>query len=494
MSPRDLRKKHPKFIYESFAYSLRKDAFRMEFKFKLEPNIYFSPAVVIRGTPSSRIKKLPKKVLDNFVFHIGLAELPSYWKCATSPLIEIKAAHLNTYQLRWWKKLLLNGLAEFFYVNRIDPETMPFRIVSTNENKLGISTISPGRNVNRKYLIPVGGGKDSLVAIKLAKTMRKKIGTMVLGNVKASHNLIKACTLKPPVAIQRTIDETLLRLNTKGYLNGHTPFSSYLAFLSVFCAEIFDYGTVAAGNERSANEATLLSGDEKINPHTKRGAASSASIKTPRYGVGVNHQYSKSYEFEKDFRGYIKKYLTKEINYFSVLRPLYEIQIAKLAVQFPTELNVIRSCNLELKENSWCGKCPKCFNVFLLLYPFSDTDSLQQLFGKNLFEDQTLWKFVPELTGLKNKKPFECVATRRENVAALVLAYEKCKKDGKEAPYILRRFHETIEPQIRISKKTIDHIMHSWDDKNFLPPPLASRIYRKMMRATDDSSKNLLKD
>ena len=459
-----LRKKHPCFIYESFRWSFKGNDLFMRFRFKLEPNIIFEPKVVVKNMPPSA-KKIPGAVLDNFVFHLGLAEIPSYWKCAVSPSIEIKAGHLNKNQIKWWKKLLTNGLAEFFYVNHINPDKTPFQITSTGENNSEILKLIRKKNIEHKFLVMVGGGKDSLVAIKLVKTAGGEIGTFVLGNVKASISLVKSFHLKPPIKTQRVIDKKLIELNKNGYLNGHTPFSSYLAFLSTFCAEVFGYDTVIAGNERSANEPSMLFNGKK-----------------------VNHQYSKSYEFEKDFRGYIKKYLTENVNYLSILRPIYEIQIAKLAAKFTENIGATRSCNVKLKENLWCGKCPKCLSIFLLLYPFLDTTKLKKMFGENLFENKKLWSFIPELTGIKTQKPFECVATRRENIAALILGYKKCKNEKKGVPYILRRFHETIEPKAKMNKKNIDDIMNSWNVKNFLPPSLIA-AYSKVAPATKVSLK-----
>ena len=440
MTAKQLQKKHPKFIYEKFSYSLGKSGLACKFRFKLEPNIFFRPEILIKGVGKKETKNLPAEVLENFVFHIGLAEIPSYWKCAGSQKIEIKAARINEEQIKWWEGLLLNGLAEFFYKNGINPKNGLFKIVSTGRNTLRKETKSKGADSG--LLVPVGGGKDSLVALKLIQATHNKIGTMVLGNVKASYNLIKSLELKPPIKIERKIDKKLLALNKKGYLNGHTPFSAYLAFLSIFCARLFGYGTIVAGNERSANEPNISFGGKKI-----------------------NHQYSKSYEFEKNFRAYAKKYLTENVSHFSILRPLYELQIAKLAAKYSKSLAVTRSCNVNMKKNSWCGKCPKCLSVYILLYPFLGAEKTKKMFGKDLFGDKNLWKYIPGLIGDKTEKPFDCVATRKENMAALDLAV---KKSEKKMPYVLKKFRKSRGGKTT-STKEIEKILLSWDNKNFLP-------------------------
>jgi len=59
----------------------------------------------------------------------------------------------------------------------------------------------------------------------------------------------------------------------------------------------------------------------------------------------INHQYSKSSEFEKKFRDYLTN-LTPSVSYFSLLRPLYELQIAKILAKLPQYHQVFKSCNV----------------------------------------------------------------------------------------------------------------------------------------------------
>mgnify|MGYP003310119577 CR=1 FL=1 len=55
-------------------------------------------------------------------------------------------------------------------------------------------------------------------------------------------------------------------------------------------------------------------------------------------GTTINHQYSKSYEFEKDFNGYLQTYLCEKMQYFSLLRCMHEFQIVQFNRQiFRTE-------------------------------------------------------------------------------------------------------------------------------------------------------------
>jgi len=196
------------------------------------------------------------------------------------------------------------------------------------------------------------------------------------------------------VEVHRTIDPVLLELNSKGFLNGHTPFSALLGFISVLSAVMTGKKYIALSNESSANESTVR-------------------------GTEVNHQYSKSMEFEEDFRHYVKTFITPDIEYFSFLRPLNELQIASLFAGFPKYFDVFKSCNVGSKTDMWCGKCAKCLFTYLILSPFIPGDKLDSIFGKNLFQDEDLWPLLEELAGIAVTKPFDCIGTVDEVNAAL---------------------------------------------------------------------------
>src|SRR5699024_1564771 len=123
-------------------------------------------------------------------------------------------------------------------------------------------------------------------------------------------------------------DKNLLELNSKGFLNGHTPFSAMVAFLSYLTAYLLGKKYIALSNEDSANESNVK--NEKI-----------------------NHQYSKTLEFENDFREYQERYLKAEVDYFSMLRPISELQIAYLFSKLEKYHKVFKSCNVGSKKEPW---------------------------------------------------------------------------------------------------------------------------------------------
>jgi hypothetical protein len=141
-------------------------------------------------------------------------------------------------------------------------------------------------------------------------------------------------------------------------------------------------------------------------------------------GLEVNHQYSKSFEFEQDFAEHVATYMLKNLTYFSFLRPLSEIAIASLFAKLEPYHAVFTSCNraFSIQEHNrrtgWCCDCPKCRFVFLALAPFIEKTKLINIFGKNLLDDATQETGFRELLGLQGYKPFECVGEIKESLLA----------------------------------------------------------------------------
>lgn len=449
-----LRKKYPKFVYKDFSIERGENNLRISFCFKVEPDIYFVPEITIENIKRSRICALDYQTLQNLAFHLGLMEIPSYWKATCSPEIIIEAGFLTAGQIRWWKNLLLNGLGQFFYTNKID-FTFPNFVKIKTAKKRKQAFLSLKRRLNQdKILVPVGGGKDSIVALEILKKASKNFNCLTLNPTPAALKVMAIANCKNPIIVRREIDKTLLDLNKKGFLNGHTPFSAYIAFLSVACAVLFDFGKIAVSNERSANEENLIF-----------------------LGKKINHQYSKSFHFEKVFAPYAQQYLAGDIHFFSFLRPMYEIQICQLFSQYPFYFPYFKSCNKGQKKNIWCGDCPKCLFVFTTLYPFLEEEELTKIFSKNLFEKESLWPTVLALIGEKGHKPFECVGTKEETLAAFYLSLKKTKKP---LPVILAKFKEEIIPKHLGLNQLSDKILKSWNEEHDLPADLEEILKKRL--------------
>lgn len=437
-----LRREYPYFIYESYDFKKTKNAIEISFSFKIEPDIEFHPKVTIEPVDDRQYERLDKEVLSNLVFHLGLAEIASYWKLTCSPNIKINAGSLDAGQIVWWEKLLIKGLGEFFYQNKIDFTKDKFLTIKSAE---GPKLSKDASVYDESYLILNGGGRDTVVAIETIKNLVEDIGTLTLNGTQASFAVLRESGVVKSINVLRELDPLMLEMNGKGYFNGHTPFSSYLAFLSILCAFVFKYESAVTSNERSSNEENIIYVGEKI-----------------------NHQYSKSFEFEQDFRRYLKDYLSEEISYFSMVRPLYEVQISKLFAQHKEYLSSFKSCNRGRKTNSWCGECAKCLSIYISLYPFVNHQDLNNIFGKNMYEDKTLSDLLLHLIGERKPKPFECVGTYEEVKLGLGLSLEQYKKNNLKVPYLLKM----VENKLSIKQD----LLYAWNKENFVPEKFSKEL------------------
>lgn len=433
-----LRLEYHWFSYESYHHTLTDEKLEFGFHFNLSDRYSFRPQMSIPLHPWF-IPSDPalKHHLESLIFHIGLIELISYWKAACSPRVIIKPATMTLAQIEWWKKLYFNGLGEFFYVNGIQTAQNTFmEIESVPGNRVfEPETLTPKENA---YLVPIGGGKDSAVTLELLKAERFRTVPIIMNPRKATLETTSVAGLSEndSVIIHRSIDPLLIQLNEQGFLNGHTPFSALLAFYTLVAARLTGIGSIALSNERSANESTVSDSP-------------------------VNHQYSKSFEFEKDFRDYVNQYIGEGYRYFSFLRPLHEVQIARIFSRLKAYHPVFRSCNVGSKTDSWCGACPKCLFAWIILEPFTGEQALEKIFNKNLLHDASLLPYLNELSGQTPVKPFECVGTISEVNASLeaILTHHQ-----PPLPVLLEHASEYLSP----GTLNLELLLQDFNEEHFL--------------------------
>ncbi len=417
-----LRAQYPVFEYEAYHHEVCGEGLRVWFDFRIG-DVEFHPTALVERRPFLDFDK----DIDWIVFNIGMVELVSYWKCACPPTVRVLCGSLTDEQISFWKKLYWNGLGEFYYTNGIEESRESFMEVESGKLKVEIpadaACVAP---LSNSYLVPVGGGKDSVVTLELLRQAGKKIRPLIMNPRGATVECAAKAgfPIDEVLVIRRTIDKALLDLNAKGYLNGHTPFSAMLAFYTMLASALSGVPNVALSNENSANEATVLVRDQ--NGANENGWSY------------VNHQYSKSLEFEDDFREYVNEELRMKneessFNYFSFLRPLSELQIAMLFSRFTQYHDVFRSCNVGSKQDIWCGHCAKCLFAYIILSPFIEPTRLNAIFGKAMLDDTTMEHEFRQLVGEAETKPFECVGTVSEVRQALAMATARWYKDKRPA-------------------------------------------------------------
>ncbi|MEG2351143.1 MAG: hypothetical protein RSA10_03080 [Bacilli bacterium] len=433
----ELRNKYSTFIYDDFKVTESKEEFTVIYKY-IMGNYVFTPKVIIL---KKHIKNnnINKTFLNYLFFNYGLVDLINYYKLVCSKRIIVRAGILNDNQKHFFKKLIYNGLGEYLYKNNIK---VSFGDLVSFENE---SDINYDYEVNESFngnLILVGGGKDSIVTTELLKQYKNENDFFMLErNIypknKAGYESIYTAgyTDDHIITFKVELDPLMLELNKKGFLNGHVPFSSQLAFAAIIMAYLNNKKHVVLSNEASANETNII-------------------------GSTVNHQYSKSIEFERDFRNYVMENITDKIEYFSLLRPWSEYQIVKYFVKRKKYLTIFRSCNRGTKKNVWCSDCSKCLYVYIMLSPFLNEKELNNIFGQNMLEREDMQSVFDALINDDVTKPFECVGSRDEINYALYLDIKK----GQKLPYLLNYYKENY-----YDEKRKYHLDDYFNLENFVP-------------------------
>jgi UDP-N-acetyl-alpha-D-muramoyl-L-alanyl-L-glutamate epimerase len=445
----ELRRKHPKIIFSSLDSALDNGVFGVNLHYRLDPDIEFTTSWKFPGVDAKRFAGLDQKLIRAWLVRLGLVELFSYWKAACPPEIVIAAGYLAPEELPFWRKLLANGMSEFFYVNGIDGwrnDFVRFAVEVEPENHAIDAEPKP-----EHYLTPVGGGKDSAVTIELIKKTCLDQTLFMLNPGAAARRTADVSGVPHRIEIERVLDKQIIALNGAGYLNGHTPFSALLAFASTFAAYLHGFSHVALSNEWSANEGNIVF-----------------------MGHAVNHQYSKSYEFEKDFREYLRSNLSEAIDYFSALRPLHELQIARIFGRYPAYFPAFVSCNHKIKTGEWCGACAKCLFAAIMLAAFLPPETNRDIFRKDMLDDESLLAILKELTGLVEVKSLDCVGTRDETKAALHLAI--CRYGNSPLPALLSFAKTDIVADGKTAQALADRILSGYENDAFLPPALKKII------------------
>lgn len=406
----ELRSKYPEFIYKSYNVVYDNDKISVSYDFEITGLTSFHPTYVINNISNNNINK---RVVDNLVFNMGMVELISYLKSTCSPDLKVMCGYFNDDQIKWWQKLYYLGLGEFRYKNNICIDQEEFIKITSYGEDIGIPKANYEGHGN---IIAIGGGKDSNVTMEILKGMDN--APFVINPKQVHTDCINAAGYSSYLISDRKLDTNLFDLNDKGYLNGHTPISALYAFGCYLEAYLNNKKYIVLSNESSANEATVI-------------------------GTNINHQYSKSFEFENDFNYYADKYLGLGIKYFSLLRCLNETQITLLFSKYKKYFNVFKSCNLGSKGDTWvwCNNCPKCLFVYIMLSAYLSKDELIDIFGEDLYDKESFLDTFKELLGEKESKPFECVGTPKE----VINAVSKCIMNGYDSSFLLQYFKDNYE-------------------------------------------------
>ena len=410
----------PDFVFESYGFDSISGVLTLSYRF--ESGIRFVERITFPDVPAD-LSPVRKAALDRACQTIFYLAGVSYYKAYTPRIVRFDSQVPDTDTAKFLQNVYTKGLAEFAYENGIDIRE---RVSIKGQGK---AETAPIAGLSRRALVPVGGGKDSIVSIEGLKAAGQDITLFALGGPSGAATPI-ADTIRvsglPHIYVTRQLAPEIGALNAQGALNGHVPITAILSAIAVACAVLYDFDAVVLSNEHSASAPNIMQG-----------------------AWDVNHQYSKSLEFERDFAAHVRAHIAADLRYFSLLRPLSEAAIARRFATHGAYHDVFRSCNTAFRQDAgrrgtqWCCDCPKCRFVFLALAPFISKDHLVAVFGENLLDNPAQVHGFKQLCGIADFKPFECVGETEESALLMEVllrepawaddvAVKACAKQGPD--------------------------------------------------------------
>jgi hypothetical protein len=345
------------------------------------------------------------ELLDRLAFHVAMfqliavaclrpdaLELGPWARFATARFQELWRTTFRGVSAQWrWE----HRLSDYTGPQFVDPPAPPVRAVHTRAGPV-------------EHLAFCGGGKDSLVALRLLERGGLAFATLgyahsIYGVAAHQHALldrVAGATGRARAERQWVIDDFLdapvaaLRpeLGVRSVLAAETP-ASLFAALPLALAR--GYRSLVLAHEASANTNNLV-----------------------WEGEAVNHQWGKGWEAERLFDDYVRNDLLADLRYFSVLQPVHDEVIFELLAQDLGLVAHTHSCNL---RKPWCGACAKCAYVWLQMAAHLPRPVVDATFGANLGEQPENERWFRELFGLADHTPFECVGSAAEARLALAL-------------------------------------------------------------------------
>ena len=363
----------------------------------------------------------------------------SYYKAAVPPEIRIEAYNIDAGTAALLTSVYENGLGEFAYRNGL---SLRGKIRFPAGASVDAKAPAVQGSVPRA-LVAIGGGKDSLVSIEALRAAGVDQTVAWVGG----SPLIAACAARtglPTLNIGRALSPLLFELNRRGALNGHIPVTAVNSAILAVAALLTGHDQVVFSNERSASYGSLIPGTGE-----------------------VNHQWSKGWDFERDFAAHLRSHVAADLHYYSLLRPFSELSVARQFARIDRYDAHFSSCNRnfhllgERPAQRWCGVCPKCHFVFLALAPFMPKPRLMGIFGRNLLDEPEQAAGFDALMEYRDHKPFECVGEGRESRAAMELL---ANSPAWREDALVRRYAREIRPQLEPSERGLASLLEPSDD------------------------------
>jgi len=380
------------------------DARAITLRYALDDRVTFTETVTFE-TPPEQVVDPVGPGFERALLHLHVAAGTSYYKTAAPAEVVVEGESLSEAELDFHRHLYDDGLREFAVTNGL-PVPRPVTVVPgrgvAGHPQPSEGALPPG------LVVPIGGGKDSMVLIESTRHLAPRL--IAVNPHPLVHDLAAEAGLDLLV-VRRRLDPGLADLHEAGAMNGHVPITAIVSLIVVAAAFVYGYDTVAMAVERSASEETVTVD-----------------------GVPVNHQYSKGRAFELLLDELVRTSIAPELTIASALRPYSELAIARCFARLDRYHGTFCSCNaafrqLAGRDDRWCGNCPKCRFVGLMLAPFLEPADLTAILGVDMFADPAQVAGFAAL--MSDEKPFECVGERRESAVALrMLADQPAWRDS----------------------------------------------------------------
>lgn len=377
----------------------------------------------------------------------------SYFKMAAPPEVVCETGAPPPATAAYLEALYSEGLGEFAYENR---DRLPRLPRPSFPRSAARAATPPADRVPSRVLVPVGGGKDSIVALEAVRSSGADFALFAVNTLAPMRRTAQVADV-PLLEVARTLPlDQFKRLNGAGALNGHVPITAIIACVALLTAKINGYDTVSLANERSASAGNLVYD-----------------------GIEVNHQFSKSARAEDLLRAAAAESVP-DVQIFSLLRPAYELAIARaFAQRLGAYHHAFTSCNRNFRTDpalrgaeAWCRDCPKCRFVFLMLAPFIAPDALAEIFGGAMLDDEDQFEGFALLTATGGFKPFECVGEEQESLAAIELLSQQDR--WRDQRVVRRLIEEALDVQGRDPKRVETFLRLS--DEHHVPPSLVTGL------------------
>lgn len=388
--------------------------------------------------------------------HIALGV--SYYKTFLPPVIE-HPYKMDDAEAAFWNDVWRGGLGEFLYVNNLSPDQLA-RFAA--QDGIGYEP-SAAPSVSGGALLGIGGGKDSIVAGELLKQAGVPLQGFVmatgeqLGQAKAVADVM-GITLH---VVERTLDKQLLELQElPGGYKGHVPISLIFGLIGTTLAIATGNAYVVVANESSASLPRHMS----------------------EHGE-VNHQWSKSFGFERQLQAFVHEHISPDITYFSAIRQLSSVAVAKLFARLPQYFEVFTSDNFVFRIDPskrpnarWSLESPKSLSSFILLAPWLGESDMLRTFGRNFLDEPLLETLFLELTGQEGEPPLDCVGTIKELVLSINLLATQGKFANSHLMHIAQDRHIITEGNWQDALRA----MLSLGDEQALPAELGPVLQQKL--------------